>query len=737
MEPLSVPESSHTGARRILLTAAVIYVALFVVHVRDTFSALVAPQLACPDDVTGPFGRVADSIGYYAWLRSPLVDGDFHFDNEYAWTFVWMPGVEAKLPVTATGHRANHWPVGPALIWAPAVVTVHLILSGLGNHSPWPADGYSPPYELAVGGTSLALALVALVLAYRIGRRFAGPTAAAAAAALLTLGTPVVAYGATEVRLAHGPATAALTLFVFVWLRTFGSMRPGRWVAIGCLLGLTCLMCFQLATFAVLPTLEAIWLATRAPGWSARLEIAGRLVGAGLMSVAVFTPQLVVKQIVYGHPLGGLQKTAHNWLEPSLWTVLGSTDHSLFYWTPITLPALAALGYLALRNRRPEVTILATAVAVQIYTISALLGGHVRGVGWSFGFRFLTETCILLVPGAAVLFDRASRRTACCLAIGGGLLVGWNLLLLNPYRHRLPGGGNDPAAVFAMVQRDFSIRPFEGFAMLAAAGCLTVTLVAAFGISVDVAGNLRENCRPLARLVPRLLGAGLLCATLAFVVLQLSVDTISPEFDYRTARTAIREAADRFGKKGVYCVRTLQGFQPGTFARYLLLSNPGYFLPPETRAINDTLVVVLKDLPFEEPLARLTGRVSAIDPHHAVVVDVDNPLGFEQDDRSKHFFWLGGDEPATLYVWSLLGEPAELQFTMAPGPSLPQTRQRRIGIVSPDGNSPRNQPGGSGPRRRAGHLVAAPEPGPIEMPRPANAESPAQWRSAPLYGDDI
>jgi hypothetical protein len=479
MEPLPAPKQGPNRAWRILAAAAVIHIALFVLEARGTFAALFTPQPVTPADMTGPFVTGADCMGYYAWLRSPLIDGDFHFDDEFAPTFARVPGSKPEL--TATGHLPNPWPVGPAITWAPAVVTVHLILSSLGRHSPWPTDGYSPPYQLAVGGTTLALALLTLVLAYRICRRFGSPTAAAAAAALITLGTPVVAYGAVQVSMAHGPATAALTLFVFVWLRTFGSSSPGRWVGLGALLGLVCLMRWQLSTFAVLPTLEAIWLATRADGWLARIGMAVRLLVAGLVSVVVFTPQCVAKQIVYGHPLGGLQRTAQNWLDPSLWTVLASTDRSLFYWTPITLPALAGLVYVLFRTRRPEVAILAAAVAVQIYTISALLGRDVY-LGWSFGFRFLTETCVLMAPGIAVLFDRASTYTARRLAVGGSLLVGWNLILLGVYRHCVGGEqGGDPAAVFAVVGRYVVLRPLEGLGMLAATAWLTYTLVSALG----------------------------------------------------------------------------------------------------------------------------------------------------------------------------------------------------------------------------------------------------------------
>ncbi|MBY0515152.1 MAG: hypothetical protein K2P78_14760, partial [Gemmataceae bacterium] len=132
---------------------------LFAIEARGSFAALVSPG-AVPADTTGPFGKGSDCMGYYAWLRSPLVDEDFHFDNEFASTFARVPGSEAALPRTATGHRANPWPVGPAVAWAPAVVAVHGVLRLLGEASPWPADGYSAPYQLAVAGTTFALALL-------------------------------------------------------------------------------------------------------------------------------------------------------------------------------------------------------------------------------------------------------------------------------------------------------------------------------------------------------------------------------------------------------------------------------------------------------------------------------------------------------------------------------------------------------------------------------------------------
>src|SRR5262245_5864627 len=115
MEPLVAPRQSLDRARRILVAAAVIHLALFVLEARGTFAAFLAPRFVTAAGMTGPFAKGADWIGYYSWLRSPLIDGDFHFDNELAPTIARVPGNHHAFVPTATGHLPNPWPVGPAV----------------------------------------------------------------------------------------------------------------------------------------------------------------------------------------------------------------------------------------------------------------------------------------------------------------------------------------------------------------------------------------------------------------------------------------------------------------------------------------------------------------------------------------------------------------------------------------------------------------------------------------------
>jgi hypothetical protein len=119
-------------------------------------------------------------------------------------------------------------------------------------------------------------------------------------------------------------------------------------------------------------------------------------------------------------------------------------------------------------------------IALQIYTVSALFGQNVF-LGSSFGFRLLTETCVLMVPGIAVLFDRPGTHTVRRLAVVNALLVAWNLLIVGAYRHGLGGAeGGDPAAMLAMVGMYCVHRPIEAIGLCALGGWVTYVLVAAF-----------------------------------------------------------------------------------------------------------------------------------------------------------------------------------------------------------------------------------------------------------------
>jgi hypothetical protein len=424
-----------------------------------------------------------DGHGYYAWLRSLLIDGDWSFDNEFDDhnpVGDWVPSSR-----TERGLRSNHWSVGPACFWSLAVVPGHLGMVALnGCGLSWPADGYTLPYQLLVGVATLAASFLGLGFLYGICRHFARPGRAALAAAFLTLGTTIVFYGAIEVTMAHGLGAVAVAGLIWFWLNTYGSNRPGRWLLVGGLVGVAALMRWQLVTFALLPAGECLLACLRR-----KKQVLG-LGLAALGAAVAFLPQVIAWHAVYGHWLVTPVATAHNWLCPSWGQVLTSTDRSLFYWTPLTL--LALLGFVPF-GRQPaggpvdvpvpgkgeQAALLLAAFVLQVYVTASLWGEAVQ-LGVSFGLRHFTESVVALGPGLALLLERAPRRRFLILGGLGCLLVGWNLLLISQYRYGwVPAdAGVDPETLLANAVRLAGRKRFLLVGQVLAAPVLLAVLVA-------------------------------------------------------------------------------------------------------------------------------------------------------------------------------------------------------------------------------------------------------------------
>ena len=444
-----------------------------------------------------------NGLGYYAWLRSPLIDRDWSFDNEFDEHNPHSHYVPPTTYRTPIDRRANQWSVGPALVWAPATAITHMLLSTRNGHeSSWANNGYSLPYQLAVGGSSLVFFLLGLRFLYGICLCYARPARAALVTTLLTLGTTLFYYRSIQISLPHGLGATAVAGLIWYWLKTYSSLRPGRWFLVGVLLGAACLIRWQLATFATLPAGEAAVLVLHAFGtrsrhsaWKAFLGLACCLLGA----VIAFSPQMIAWKCVYGSwlvtPIQGVER---HWLTLPLWDMLFSTDRSLFYWTPLALPAFVAC-LVGLGRVKPIDTsskkdegspsampqaILFVAFLMQVYALAVIWGEgeelanteNSAGVflAGSFGFRFLTESLPALGPGMAWFFEKLKAKWFSGMAAAGLLLVAWNSVLVALYTNGyIPGdAGADVIRLLVETKRMATEKPL--FLMLILNGPLFI-----------------------------------------------------------------------------------------------------------------------------------------------------------------------------------------------------------------------------------------------------------------------
>lgn len=405
-------------------------------------AVLVAALLATLP-LVNPYLR-GEGNGYYAYVRSLVLDHDLRFDDEYrrgdpafvSQSFRKADGQPWPPMVLPGGYLRNQWSVGPSLLWIPSFAEAHLavlFLRELGRDVA--ADGYSLPYRLACALATAGYAFLGLFLACRAAARFAGPGPALLATVALWLASSLPVYVYFLPFYSHALASFGVSVFLWYWLTRRPLVHTRQWLAWGLAGGLV----WQLEPLAGLVLVAAAveWVAALRPapghaltvdGWGTAVTRAAAFAGA---AVAAAAPQLVIKSILHGSALRTGTLNRYFWDAPRLLDVGFASEHGLFLWTPVLLVSLAGLLMLC-RGEPVAGAGLLAAFATTYYVVSCYEAWH--GIS-SFGNRFFVCLTPAFVVGAAValrgmhglLAPRLSRGGASAvLAASVAVLAVWN-----------------------------------------------------------------------------------------------------------------------------------------------------------------------------------------------------------------------------------------------------------------------------------------------------------------------
>lgn len=398
-----------------------------------------------------------DGVGYYAYVRSLLIDGDLRFENEFLAgnsTFV-LPKLDEtgrlhRSVFTSTGYVDNHFTVGPALLWAPFLLVTHgtvKVLNLLGLETP--ADGYSRPYLWTMAIATALYGYWGLLLSFRLARQYFSQEWAFLATVGIWFGSSLPVYMYFNPSWSHAHSAFAVALFLWYWHRTRGPRSPLQWILLGLLGGLMMNVYYPNALVLLVPLVESLhsyWRRWREN--SHRGAAVGRLAVGNLLSLVALTiamlPTLITRWIIYGNPLQtGYRPVAEwNWAHPELWNVLFSSNHGLLTWTPIL--ALSLAGLFLLRRMDGELALsLALVFLAFYYLIASHLSWH--GIG-SYGNRFFVSLTPLFVLGLAAALaplQKLGPRPGTAVARGVlGLFILWNAGLMFQWgTHLIPPRG--------------------------------------------------------------------------------------------------------------------------------------------------------------------------------------------------------------------------------------------------------------------------------------------------------
>lgn len=374
-----------------------------------------------------------DDAGYYSYVRSGIIDGDFDFFNEKKyWHFDTL---------TSAWYSANYWPMGQAILWIPFFIAGHAIAGLfilLGYQVA--ADGYSFPYHALTSIASSCETFLALLICYELLKRFFSRGVCLATTTLIFTTTSLSYYTFIRNRMSHSGDVLISFIFFLLFIKFYKKKNQplSFYVLCGVFAGFLIDLRYINVVYMVIPL--AIFIETFIPG---RMENAQRkktrfgLMLGGIAFIIMIFPQLTAWKVLHGifSPMNPLQTI----VEPSFFGVISSigdlffeTSWGLAFNEPIWLIGLAGLILYSFKDH--QLGILCLLIFIGFCVTPVILGN-----GNSFGQRYMLSALPVLAVGLGYCIDLTRKKIPhFFLIIIGVLLSGWLYILLLNYKIILP-----------------------------------------------------------------------------------------------------------------------------------------------------------------------------------------------------------------------------------------------------------------------------------------------------------
>jgi hypothetical protein len=400
-----------------------------------------------------------DGVGYYAYVRAPLIEHGFDFTHDYQFANdsfraarMDENGQIRSENRTATGHLQNHFTAGPAMLWAPFLLVTHAgVLLARQMGSQCLANGFSLPYIYTMALATGLYGFLGLWLSFRLARKYVGSVWAFAATLAIWWGSSLPVYIYFNPSWSHAHSAFVCALFLWYWDKTRENRSLPQWLLLGLIAGLMLDVYYPNVMILGVLVVEGIGqyaLALRF-GHSSRQSV-GQLLGRhllfGLLVCLAMMPTFITRTIVYGGPFesGYYSIRTFDWSSPALFSVLFSSDHGLLSWTPLLGFAIFGLFLFALRLPKIGLPFLAAFVAFYLF-ISVYPDW--AGIS-SYGNRFFVSLTPLFILGLAYLLEGVAERfsqprmaLAVCSAVLACFIL-WNLGMIYQWgTHMIPVRG--------------------------------------------------------------------------------------------------------------------------------------------------------------------------------------------------------------------------------------------------------------------------------------------------------
>lgn len=328
-----------------------------------------------------------DVSGYYLYLPGALIYKDLK-------KLSWWAGIEEKYrPGPGMGQAYPHpsgnfvmkYPMGQALQFLPWFAVAHTLAEPLG----YPADGFSKPYQMAIGWGSLLVALLGLWFLRKVLLYYFSDAIVAIVLVCLVFGSNYLEYASITGAMTHNWLFTLYTLLIF---NTIQFYRRPTWLSaacIGMLVGWATITRPTEIIAALIPLFWGVgsWAALRErlfffKGHWPKMGLASACAGGMVFLQLAYWKYATGEWVVYSY-----QDQTFTWFPPHIEDVLWSARAGWLVYSPMMLFAVA--GIFMLRKRLPDVF-----PAVITYCLTALYITSAWDIWWyggSLGQRAMVQ----------------------------------------------------------------------------------------------------------------------------------------------------------------------------------------------------------------------------------------------------------------------------------------------------------------------------------------------------------
>ncbi len=367
-----------------------------------------------------------DVSGYYLYLPAALIYGDMtrlEFFPDIEKKYHPGPGMGQAFRHEKSGNYVMKYSSGQAWQFLPWFAAAHLLAEPLG----YPADGFSRPYQVAIGLGSLLVALLGLWFARRSLLYYFSDRATAIALLLLVWGSNYLNYSAIDGAMTHNWLFTAYSLLIFSTIRFYQRPSLGGAAAIGLFVGWAVL---TRPTELIAVLIPLLWGVGSMAGLRERLLFFVKNYGKLLLAGGIFGG-IVFSQMAYWHWATGewlvysYQDQGFSWLRPHLSDVLFSYRAGWLTYSPVMVFAVVGLWHLWRQQRAIFPAVLAFC-AVFLYVTAAW---DIWWYGGSLGSRAMVQSYAAWLFPLAAFSEWILTKNWCrmVLPLVAGLLIWFNL----------------------------------------------------------------------------------------------------------------------------------------------------------------------------------------------------------------------------------------------------------------------------------------------------------------------